>query len=161
VSRDELDKRQPSELAQALSITPDAPEKLSDEELGAVLRHLLESPLSIDLMAGQHGSANIGDSVSFGQLLADDRPSADLLQRVQRFAKACKTNADGPLPQEVASVLYFAAIIKSMVALNQRTSALGDTALVTGVRWSLERSWLTTSLRKLLESGMQQLESGQ
>jgi hypothetical protein len=157
VSRDELDKRQPSELAQALSIDPSAPEMLSADELGATLRHLLETPISIDL--GAEPAADVGDSVTFGQLLSEAQPQPELLQRAQRFAKACKSHPEGPLPPEVATVLYFAMIVKALLALGQRTSSLNDAELLAGVRWTLERAWIPTALRNLLEQGVARLES--
>jgi hypothetical protein len=160
VSSDDLDQRKPSELAQALSIDPSTPEILSSDELGAVLRHLLETPVSIDLAAAGEPAADVGDSVTFGQLLASDRPSPGLLQRAQRFAKACKSNPQGPLPPEVATVLYFAAIVKAQHVLGQRTSSLSDSDLAAGVRWVLERAWVPTSVRELLDAGMQQLKPG-
>jgi hypothetical protein len=155
VKPEELDNQPPSQIAQALSIDPAAAEALSDEELGAILRHQLEAPLRIDL--GTDDSAEDAN-ITYGQLLSAAQPAVELLQRVQRFAKACKSHPDGPLPREVATVLYVATIVKAMLASGQRISALSDADVIAGVRWSLERAWIPASIRALLEAGMQKLD---
>jgi hypothetical protein len=152
----DVDEQPPSQLAKALGIDPSSAETLSATELGAILKHQLDAPLKIDL-GSLDDSPSPADEITFGQLLLAEKPDGDVLQRVQRFAKACKSHPAGVLPQEVAAVLYFAAITKSVLALGQRRSSLSDADLLSGVRWSLGRPWLTGEIRQLLEKGEQHL----
>src|SRR4051812_22758792 len=104
----------PARIADAMSIHPAAPEKLSPDELKAVLVHQLNTPMSVDL------GADIEATGAFGELLTGaDSPPMDLLQRTKAFAKFSKSRSDGPLPAEVASVLYFATIVRAQLKHNQ------------------------------------------
>jgi hypothetical protein len=142
------------------SIDPAVPEALTADELASVLRHQLDTPLEIDLDEAKapEGAAHAG-RITFGELLRATHPPLDLLERVRHFAKACKSRPDGPLPREVATALYFAAIVKAMLSCGTRTTALPDEALKSGVRWTLAQPWVPPELRALLEEGRAQLES--
>ena len=141
---DELDKSEPARLAGALSIRPGTPHAVSDDELRAILRDQLNTPLSIDL---DESAAD----VTFGQLLTSAQPSPQWLQSAKCFAKFCKASADAPLPAPVGTILYFACIAKTLTANNERISALSDTDLLAGIRWSLEQTWVPQELRDLFK----------
>ena len=148
------------QLAKMFSIDPAAPEVLTDDELASVLRHQLDTPVEIDLdeAKASEGAAPAG-RITFGELLRSTRPPLDLLERVRHFAKACKSRPNGPLPREVATALYFASIVKAMLACGARTSALSTEDLTAGVRWTLAQPWLPGEMRALLEEGRSRLES--
>jgi hypothetical protein len=152
VSHDELDRSDPPRLARILQVSASTPEVLSTDELGTILRHQLGTPLTIDL-ADPNGpdAANVGE-MTFGELLAAERPPLDLLERVRRFAKVCKARPDGPLPAEVGTVLYFASIVKARVACGARISTLNDADVNGGVRWALQQAWVFEPLRQLFEA---------
>ncbi len=152
MSETDLHKSEPPQIARVLAVDPAAPEALAAADLAAVLRHQLDTPLSVDL-ADADAPVDLLAATTFGELLGAEKPALDLLERVRRFAKSCKGRADGPLPPEVATVLYFAAIVKARVACGVRASALGDEDVLRGVRWCLQQPWVGPPTRELLETG--------
>jgi hypothetical protein len=82
-----------------------------------------------------------------------------LLRRAKLFAKACKLDADGPLPEEVATVLYFALIAAALIRCNERISRLDDVALVAAMRWVLGKEWVEDSVHALMRDTLAVVES--
>jgi hypothetical protein len=131
-------------------------------ELGPILEHQLDTPLDLDLgpgaMAGgpgsrpDAGSERAGAEIrTFRQLLLDPHPPVELLNLVKQFAKGCRSQPDGPLPHEVATVLYLAAIAAARGKCHQRISTLDDAAWQRAVDWALAQSWLNPGIRELLD----------
>ena len=159
--RDPLHQSEPPQLAKVFSIDPAAPEVLPADELASCLRHLLDAPLDIDLaVAKPPAEPEHASQITYGELLLGPRPPLELLERVRHFAKACKSRPDGPLPREIATALYFAAIVKAMLDCGTRTSALGDEELRAGVGWVLSQPWMPPEMRALMEQGLARLGSG-
>jgi hypothetical protein len=151
VASDELDHSEPSQLAEAMAIDPARPDVHSPEELAAILKHQLDTPLSFDL-----GEVDDPASVTFGDLLfGQQEPSLELLQRVKCFAKFCKSTRDGPLPVEVATVLYFASIVRASTSCNTNISALDESGLRRGANWVLGQTWVRGPVRTFFESFIQ------
>jgi hypothetical protein len=158
---DELDKTEPPRLAEMLALDGARPGRVwRAEELSAVLRHQLDAPLEFDLgdlseeyaqLAPPGETGSLHWRVTFGQLLHHARPPLPLVERAKRFAKACRNHPDGPLPVEVATVLYFALIVVARLRCDgaPRISALDDAALVAGVQWALAQEWLDERTRAL------------
>ena len=149
----------------------DGDERLWDaSELGAILHHQLSTPLQVDLAQLKQAHAirvrNLADAQgltlkSFGDLLRHPHPPVELLKIVKDFAKASRLNPHGPLPRDIASVLYFAAIAAARVRCRRRISELGDAALAEGLRWVLARPWLDAELRELISTCLEGMtESG-
>jgi hypothetical protein len=164
-SDSDIDKTAPPQLAQMLSIDPAFAEAWRPEELAAILRHQLETPIESDLLETDDASAADGGAVgarmkmTYGELLASPQPPLALLERAKRFAKACRSHPDGPLPPEVATVLYFACIVVARTRCNgARISALDDATLSQGLRWALSQHWVDRAIRELFESGLAQLK---
>jgi len=88
---------------------------------------------------------------TFGDLLHHPQPPLEMLQRVKRFAKACKVKAEGPLPPEVATVLYFASIVVALLRCEARISELDNKAIRTGTEWALAQTWLDQPTRSIFE----------
>jgi len=129
-------------------------------ELGPILEHQLDTPLDVDLEAA---AAAAGASLEFDteppqpgrrtfrQLLRLPHPPWPLLQLVKQFAKGCRSQPEGPLPHEVATVLYLAAIAAARRSGGRRISSLDDAAWRSAVDWALAQSWLNADLRQLLQ----------
>jgi hypothetical protein len=81
-----------------------------------------------------------------------------LLELTRRFAKACRSRTGAPLPDEIATVLYFASIVAAMLRCGRRISKLDDEALVHALDWALDQPWLDASMRDLLCRGRQVVE---
>ncbi len=152
------------QLATLLDLETDNADRLwRDEELGAILRHQMTAPLQVDLINLERGLAvkvrNLAESQgltlkSFGDLLAHQNPPVELLKVTKDFAKACRMSPRGPLPREIATVLYFATIAAALVRCRRRITGLSDADLADGLRWILARPWLDTPTRALLEEGL-------
>lgn len=157
----DTDRRQ---LATLLDLSPDGSERLwRDEELGAILRHQLSAPMQVDLINLERGLAlkvrNLAESLgltlkSFGDLLAHPNPPVELLKVTKDFAKACRLSPRGPMPHEIASVLYFASIAAAMVRCRRRITGLTNDALSEGFRWTLARPWLDVPTRSLIQEAL-------
>jgi hypothetical protein len=143
---DELETSDPSRLEQILAAR--GAERWRPQEMGAILRHQLSVPLDMDLAAG---SGSPMWRMTFGELLHHPHPPAEMLQRVKQFAKACKLARDGPLPPEVAAVLYFASIIASRLRCEQRISDLDDDALKRGMEWVRAQRWVDPLTRSIFD----------
>ena len=166
---DELDKTEPPRLAEMLALDGRAGQVWRAEELAAILRHQLDAPLEFDLgdlsseyAAIAHAAGDAGRlrwAVSFAELLRHPRPPLPLLERAKRFAKACRNHPDGPLPVEVATVLYFACIVVARLRCDgaPRISALDDAALVEGMSWALSQDWLDERTRELFNGASARL----
>ena len=133
-----------------------------ESELGAILQHQLEAPLELELRqtgvgewppAG--GTPSAGDAAirTFRELLEDPQPPIELLERTKQYAKSCRSRVDGPLPEEVATVLYLAAIVAARARCGRAISRLGELALRHAVDWALGQPWLDPSVRDLLAGG--------
>lgn len=128
-------------------------------ELGPILEHQLDTPLDVDLGAAVVAEGASPGSASepqpqrrtFRQLLLDPHPPLPLLQLVKQFAKVCRSQPDGSLPHEVATVLYLAAIAAARRHGDQRISTLDDDAWRSAVAWALAQSWLNADVRALLQ----------
>jgi hypothetical protein len=152
------------QLAAVLSLATDEDIAWPADDLGAVLRHQLSAPLEIDagnmdeaavlrLVAGRRGLL----VRSYGELLLHQRPPLPLLRAVKSFAKRCRLARRGALPREVATVLYFAAIVAALSRCGQRISSLSTSALREGVAWVLAQPWVQDPLRGLFEAGRDML----
>ena len=147
-------------LAQLLNLpaTPGEP--------GAVLRHLLAAPVPLDLSALTAASAgkirNWADSQglllkSFGDLFAHPHPLVELLELVKEFAKEHRTDAESPLPREVATVLYYASIAVALVRCGHRITRHDDATLRQGFQWGIDQAWVDEPVRNLLREGLARL----
>jgi len=128
----------------------------SREELGAILAHQLEAPLAGDL---RRHVADLEKELAqapaqvrtFGQLLSHPQPPVKLLEGVKRFAKASRADPDSPLPDETATVLYFAAIVVAMLRCGQRITRMNDDALRYSLDWVCKQAWLDARSRALFD----------
>ena len=137
------------------------------DQLAAILRHQLTTPLHVDLAgvsgaAGQFKAAAEARGLvlkSFGDLLQHRQPPVALLKLVKDFAKACRLSPDSTIPREISSVIYFASIIAAMTRCSRRITRLDNAAILKAVRWALEQPWLEEITRGLFLEGQQYLTS--
>src|SRR4051794_26091530 len=96
----------------------------SADDLGAILSHQLDAPLGSIASLHEHASR----FPTLRQLLLDDSPPMDALDRLKHFAKSATHSDDLGLPREVATVIYVAAIVAARRA-GGSLSKLDDAAL--------------------------------
>jgi len=165
-SFDSLDVRQLSRMLDldAAAHTGD----WSPEEFAAILEHQLAAPLELELVGvdpklstrlGRWRGRSEHPLRTFSDLLAHPRPPVELLDAVKRFAKRARTTADGPLPDDVATVLYFACIAASMTRCERRITRLDDTALCEGLGWARDQDWVDRAIRGVLEDAVRLVEA--
>jgi hypothetical protein len=130
------------------------------EELSAILRHQLAGPMEFELNNSSTVRRQGRRAVrrlrirSFADLLHHPRPPLKLLQLTKEFAKASRNHPDSPLPDEVASLLYFASIVVARLRWGRRISDLDDVALGHGLRWGAEQAWVDDATRRLFREGL-------
>jgi hypothetical protein len=121
-------------------------------ELGAILAHELGTPIREaldDSSLAELKAEWAGADATVRKLLMHANPPPNLLERLKEIAKASSIVDDGPLPREVATVLYIAAIVAGLRA-GQKLSALDDESLRQRVEWACRRRWIDPQLRKQL-----------
>jgi hypothetical protein len=154
MSQDELEQTDPARLADMMTLDETPPRLWSPEELGVILRHQLAVPLAIDLRDAAEEARSALDSapvslMTFADLLHHPAPEVAMLQRIKRFAKARKSNPNGPLPEEVATVIYYAAIAVALKRCQLRITSMDDAALVAGCGWVLLQAWVDDDTKAL------------
>ena len=138
------------------------------QDLEAILEHQLDAKIDFDLirfgesraedLRQQLGSVKGPAIRTFRDLLEHPSPPIELLDATRRFAKSCRSRAEGPLPDEIATVLYFASAVVAMVKCERRISRLDDDGLRYALDWALEQPWLDDSIRDLFARGRQTLK---
>jgi WD40 repeat protein/predicted Ser/Thr protein kinase len=132
-------------------------------ELGSMLRHQLDSPLGFDLgnfapeskatLDASHSTAST-PLETFGDLLRHPHPPLGLLKVMKEFAKANRDNPESSLPTEIATVIYFAAIVVALMRCGQRITELDDDALRGGVEWVIGQPWVDELTRSLFRDAL-------
>ncbi len=133
-------------------------------ELGAILEHQLAAPVLEELAhldkkrADRLEMAVDPPSKRFADLLHHPRPPVEVLNLTKQFAKACRKCADGPLPEEIATILYFLSIAAAITKCGRRITRMDDQSLRHSLDWTLKLAWLDSSSRGLLRKGREAVE---
>jgi hypothetical protein len=161
-----LSKTPPKSLAAFLSAGKERARLWRADELTAIFRHQLASPVLVDLGGYDPGTAvrlktlSAAQSLllkSFGDLLQHPAPPVELLKLTKEFAKANMDHPESALPQEIAAALYYASIAAALVRLDTRISKLKDSELKKGLQWAIDQSWVDEQTKHLLALAQQRL----
>ncbi len=156
----------PHSLAELMDVGTESRRVWRPEELGEILRHQMSAAVLFDLSSLKPSitpklkalSEAEGLLVrSFNDLLQHPNPPIELLQLTKEFAKANRDHPESPLPQEVATVLYFGSIAAALVRCGKRITRLDDESLRKGMQWVLDQQWVDKDTRSLFEDGLKQL----
>jgi hypothetical protein len=131
-----------------------------DDELQSIFQHQLAAPLAVDLARFSPDMAQtcpISTLETFGQLLNHPSPPLEALRKVKDFAKFSRTDPDAPLPPEIATVLYFAAITAARLRHGQRITELDDATLVQSLDWCATRPWIDECTQRLFKDALAKL----
>lgn len=123
------------------------------EDLGDIWRHQLTTPAGPAFSRGGHGPP----PATFGDVLRDPSPAVAALERVKQLSRAYRSDPDPPVPPEVATALYFAAIAAALVRCGRRITSASDELLRDGMRWAAAHPWLDEATRGLLDAALQRL----
>jgi len=160
----------PERLARVFSLAIEDGDPLySQEELGPILRHQLAALIEIDISGLDPGSQRLlraaaacgeGSGIAtFRDLFDHPSPPVSLLRLAKEYGKSHLNHPESPLPPEIASVLYYTSIVVAMVRLGRRLTTLSREDLRDGIQQLLNRTWLDSDIRHLLELGLRRLES--
>jgi len=145
MARNSLDQADPKTLATLLA-PADEEHIWSDADMAALMRQQLESPLPA--VAGDPST-----SVTIAELLAQPKPSLDLLVRLKEFAKAARKDVRSGIPPQISSALYYSAIFVAQMRLGAKLTQLDAAALLQGAEFLLLQPWLDARIRQILEGG--------
>lgn len=164
-----IDKARPDRLASVFAMEADGPRVWRPEELGAVFRHQMAAPVSVDLgcldpgVSGKLKTLTDASGLllkSFRDLFQHPAPPVELLRLVKEFAKFNRDQPESLLPPEVASVLYYLSIAAALARWGERISALSDEELQRGFGWAMSQNWMDEPARELLGSASAKLPGG-
>jgi len=134
------------------------------DELAAIYKHLLASPLVDEVAAVQprlaerlrQREAVPGERLdTFGDLLSHGQPPLDLLDVVKEFCKHAEDNES--LPADVAFVLYAAVISVALVRRDERITSSDDGSLPTRIKWAGSRDWIDPDTKALFVEALSRL----
>jgi len=135
-------------------------------ELGTILRHQLDTGLMFDLCPfSRDAKASLdaswteyGETLqTFGQLLLHARPPLDLLLFLKDFGKSHRADPHSPLPKEIATALYYAAIAVALARHGKSISQLQAAELRAGMEWAAAQDWMDASLREVFRDALKRL----
>ena len=164
-----LGKSPPKSLAAFLAAGAERGRLWRREELSAIFRHQMLSPILVDLGGFDPATAArlkvLGEAQSlllksFSDLFHHPVPPLELLTLTKDFAKANMDQPDSSLPNEVAGVLYYLSIAAAYVRLDRKISQLGDAEFKRGLLWAKGQPWVEKPIQDLLDEALQKLAAG-
>ena len=123
-------------------------------ELGAIMQHQWIAPLELDVEAISRGSgggetgADMAVRHSLRDLMLDPSPPAELLRSTKDFAEAQLRVVDGPLPADVARVLYYASLLVARGRCGEPIGDLSNAELLAGVDWVMSQDWVSSEIKE-------------
>lgn len=120
------------------------PDRWADNDLAGIWRHLLRSPAAAEIPG-----CGLDPRVTLEQVLHEAQGGVAALEAVKERAKTLRQPGT-PLPANVASLLYYAAIAAALVHHQARISSLEPAALAKGLNWALSLPWINAPTGDLL-----------
>jgi hypothetical protein len=163
----DLYKTDPKLLARMMDLDEEPEQVWSEEELGPILRHQLSASVKFDLETLEEEASSKLESLlvgggagirSFNDLFHHPHPPIELLVMTKNFTKACRSNPQGPLPKEIAMVLYLASIVIAMIRCHQRITELSEHELENSLVWAIDQSWIDEDLKSIFKEGLNSAE---
>ncbi len=157
-------------LAELLDVSKEAP-AWAAADLAEIFDHQLRAPLGFDLERWsqpdpdttallRHLTQSPGQPLeTFGDLFRHPQPPVELLRLTKDFAKTSDSRDDAALPSEIATVLYFAAIVAARVRRGTLISQLSDDAVRQGAEWAARQPWIDGATRALFEEGIHSIKA--
>jgi len=159
-ARDKVFRAEPRRLAYLLDLIETVTLPWRAQELGAILKHQLSSPIESDLdreaaRDGPKGSAHcVSARVTFGDLFHHATPPIELLRSVKDFAKANRNHPASALPNEIATLLYFESIAVARTRCRRRITSLSEKEIDAGIAWALAQDWVDSQTKSLLREAV-------
>lgn len=145
------------ELEQGLWPESDKPDLLRHQMRTSVLAELRRAGTVDEATLAEAQSLATGQAPSsFGQVLHHPSPPLKLLRAIKDFGKSA-AQQPGPVPAEVAYVLYYAAIFAALLRHNQRITSMDDSSIRQGAEWFARQPWIDEQTRELYRQGLAKL----
>ncbi len=169
--RDVLKRTHPTVLGQLFELGCGDVFHWTTAERGGLLSHQLD--LLLGPAPGSEADAAESDAArgpdgwetrTYRALFTAADPPLDRLQSIKSRAKYGINadpsdqegpDADGVLPREVATVVYYAALAAARVHAGVSITQLDDTAFRTGLHWALGHTWVDEPVRGLLTKALE------
>ena len=144
-------KSRPKSLAALLETRSEKARLWAPDELAAIFRHQMATPVFVDLGGFDPGTAirlkTLSEAQglllkSFSDLFHHPSPPVELLKLTKDFAKANMDHPESGLPTEIVSVLYYTSIATALVRCDARISHLNDADLRRGLLWAKDQAWI-------------------
>jgi hypothetical protein len=155
-----LENVDPVTLSELFSVgEEDRPRAWTAEVLREVLSHQLRAALVYDL--GSVGALRDAEALgqqgvrTFADLMLHESPPLDLLRLAKDYFKSSLVSEHGPLPPDVARLLYYAVIGVAGLRHGQSISSLTKEELTRGLKWAASRDWADEPLRAVLDEALQ------
>ena len=161
-----LNGADPKSLARVLGISRVREFAWAESEYAAILTHQLDTALTVDLLGANPAllasyADRLGRAATFRDLLINDpNPPVELLEQTKNFAKEVLHGRREGIPDDIARVLYYAAIVAAHARCGRRISELDNASLEIGVLWALERAWIDSQSKMLFREGMAVVQQG-
>ena len=164
----DIHKANPELLSKMMDLGSASEQAWRPEELAAIFRHQMSAAVQFDLGALDPGLANRLNNLSssqglllksFADLFFHPHPPIELLRLTKQFAKAYRNHPDSPLPNEIATLLYFLSIVAALVRCGERITELDDDSLRKGIEWLTSQKWVDEKTQALLREGLEFLKT--
>lgn len=145
------------QLAALLALDADAPPSWRPEELRTMLAQQLAAQVpesAEDPGPGSGAPREERAPASFAEALFHPAPPLPWLERVKRYARSDRDDQNDAPPEEIAVLLYYAAIVAAKLRHGQSISRLSDAVIRDGIRWAVEQPWVDERSRALFAEGM-------
>lgn len=134
----------------------------SDDEMADLLQAQWSSPVALFRDDNKDKTSVASDELlSIGKVLENQSPDIEQLIAIKQFARQCLIHPDQPLPEKICHVLYLCSIAVAWVRCQQSLSTLSPSEIHDRIQSILTESWLTFSVRSILENASAVLEGQQ
>ena len=99
-----------------------------------------------------------GSTDTFGDLLFHPHPPVELLESTKAFAHKQRCRRDATIPNEVATMLYFASIAAALSRCKECITSLSSERMRAGMEWAIEQPWIEDRTAALIREGMEHIE---
>jgi hypothetical protein len=157
-AKDRVFRTEPRRLACLLDLTEIVTQPWRTQELSAILKHQLSAPIESDLAQEEASNGGIAQRVNvltFGDLFHHPAPPIELLRSVKDFAKSNRNHPASAIPNEIATLLYFASIAVAWKRCGQRITSLSEREIREGIAWTLAQDWVDSRTKSLLREAVQ------
>lgn len=159
----ELSDTHPQLLGQILGSVSTDPWTWSTEDLGTILKHLLQRPVLslVGIHPSEAGFGNEASELLLKEAILSPTTDIDVLRAIKRFARRNANQKSGSFPSEIASVIYFASLASAQVNRRSQITKSNKDVLVHGFAVMNDLEWVPDEVQTLYRSALSVLQSAE